>query len=296
MTTSEQVLTVEVPEDGDPVPVRRVELANLEPHRRGRGRPNSHVTKGHLEVPAMVTAILVCTLAAVDPPLKLEKADTAGTRSYPVIHVPDGNSIVLKVGTHTARVRLLGVEAPADFAGREYHYAAIRFLKGFLRDQSVYLRYEDAAPGNDPPLSLGKQPPITPAYVYRASDGLFVNLEAISQGYGRVSTGVAFKLREPLRAEERTARAERIGLWDPVVRERAQEGYAKIAAENRHYKEQEAERDRQRMRERAARLADFLQARKAAMSRCKKCGTSPERLISGMCKSCEYQDFMSSQK
>src|SRR5262249_18534213 len=158
----------------------------------------------------------------------------------------------------------------------------IRFLKGFLRDQSVYLRYEDASPGNDPPLSLGKQPPITPAYVYRASDGLFVNLEAISQGYGRVSTGVAFKLRQPLRAEERTARAERIGLWDPVVRERAQEGYAKIAAENRHYKEQEAERDRQRMRERAARLADFLQARKAAMSRCKKCGTSPERLISGM--------------
>jgi endonuclease YncB( thermonuclease family) len=179
----------------------------------------------------MMTAILVCTLAAVDPPLKLEKADTAGTRSYPVIHVPDGNSIVLKVGTHTARVRLLGVEAPADFAGREYHYAAIRFLKGLLRDQSVYLRYEDAAPGNNPPLSLGKEPPITLAYVYRASDGLFVNLEAIRQGYGQASTGVAFKLREPLRAEERKARVGGIGLWDPVVRERASEGYAKIAVE-----------------------------------------------------------------
>jgi hypothetical protein len=63
--------------------------------------------------------------------------------------------------------------------------------------------------------------------VYRATDGLLVNLEAVRRGYGQVAKRVAFKLRDPFLAEEQRARDGRSGLWAPG----STDEYARIEAE-----------------------------------------------------------------
>jgi endonuclease YncB( thermonuclease family) len=168
----------------------------------------------------MMTAILVCTLAAVDPPLKLEKADAGGLPSYRILHVYSGNSVVLKTGTGTSVVRLMGVEAPANVHWRAYDYLASRFLQDLLRGQSVYVRSD--LDWNGAVIPGGH------AYVYRASDGLLVNLEVIRRGFGQGAKKVAFGLRDLFQVEERKAREGRLGLWAPD----ATDEYVKITAEN----------------------------------------------------------------
>lgn len=51
------------------------------------------------------------------------------------------------------------------------------------------------------------------AYLYRAPDGLWVNLEIIRQGYGQVYTLASFKHIELFRDYERRAREIGKGLW-----------------------------------------------------------------------------------
>jgi endonuclease YncB( thermonuclease family) len=155
----------------------------------------------------MLMAILITALAAGDPPLKLDVGEVSRAPSFRVLKVPDGNSIVLKTGVKTARIRLLGVQAPDGMAARAYDYLGSRFLEELLRDQSVHLRFES--------VSMDVETPHAAAYIYRASDGLLVNLEMIRQGYGKTPTGTVFKLREAFLVEERKAREERCGLWSP---------------------------------------------------------------------------------
>jgi endonuclease YncB( thermonuclease family) len=155
----------------------------------------------------MLTVILFAALAAGPPPLKLDKAEISRAPSYRVLNVPDGNSIVLKTGVRTARIRLLGVEAPEGIGGRAYDSLGAQFLQGLLQEQSVHLRIDSD--------STGIKTPRAPAYVYRVLDGLLINREAIRQGYGRTAKGATFKLRDAFLVEERKAREDRRGLWAP---------------------------------------------------------------------------------
>jgi micrococcal nuclease len=51
------------------------------------------------------------------------------------------------------------------------------------------------------------------AYVYRARDGLFVNLEIVRQGFGHAYTEFPFSRMEEFRRAEREAREAGRGLW-----------------------------------------------------------------------------------
>ena len=51
------------------------------------------------------------------------------------------------------------------------------------------------------------------AYLYRAPDGLFVNLEIVRQGYGRTETRFPFQHMELFQHYERQAQEAEKGLW-----------------------------------------------------------------------------------
>ena len=77
-------------------------------------------------------------------------------------------------------------------------------MKNLLSGESVYLRFD--AKRTD---IYGR----LLAYLYRAPDGLFVNLEIVRQGYGRVYTVFPFKHRKLFRYYGNRAQTTGKGLY-----------------------------------------------------------------------------------
>lgn len=126
-----------------------------------------------------------------------------------VRHV-DGDTIVVRIRNDEVRVRLIGINTPESVDPR-------RPVQCFGREASAHLD-EMLPPGT--PLRLVRDVEARDrydrllAYVYRAADGLFVNLAQIEDGYARVYTfppNVAHV--DELRAAERNARETGAGLW-----------------------------------------------------------------------------------
>lgn len=126
-----------------------------------------------------------------------------------VRHV-DGDTLVARVGEEKVRVRLIGINTPESVDPR-------RPVQCFGREASAHLD-ELLPPGT--PLRLVRDVEARDrydrllAYVYRADDGLFVNLAQLEDGYARVYTfppNVAHV--DELRAAERKAREAGAGLW-----------------------------------------------------------------------------------
>lgn len=99
--------------------------------------------------------------------------------------------------------------------GRDYDYIISKpvgkkvkepstFLKNLLKGEAVNLRF-----GNEERGKYGK----LLAYVYRAPDGIFVNLEIVRQGNGHAYTRFPFKHMEIFREYENEARQIGKGLW-----------------------------------------------------------------------------------
>lgn len=107
------------------------------------------------------------------------------------------------------KVRLIGVDTPetvhpqkpVEFYGRE----SSLFLKNLLKGESVHVVY-----GQERLDNYGR----TLGYLYRAPDGLFVNLEIIRQGYGHAFTRFPFRQMELFLAYQGWARDVGKGLWD----------------------------------------------------------------------------------
>jgi hypothetical protein len=112
---------------------------------------------------------------------------------------------VIRLGTfnHQRRVRLLGLEAP----GRD----AMRFVRRLIEGKSIYVVPDPAKPAN----ALADSPAV---YVYRASDGLFVNLELVAQGQARTAPEQEFQHRAAFLDREHDALRRGLGLWAPDVR------------------------------------------------------------------------------
>jgi micrococcal nuclease len=150
---------------------------------------------------------MVSTALARQEPAEKARDCTKAT-AYPVVRVIDGDTIVVRIKGQDTRVPLIGVDTPetvhpskqVEFYGKE----APRFTTNLLQGESVYLEYD--WPKTD---RYGR----LLAYVYRASEGLFVNAEIIRQGYGHACTQYPFTYLEEFRAYERAARDARRGLW-----------------------------------------------------------------------------------
>jgi micrococcal nuclease len=137
-------------------------------------------------------------------------APEAAEANARVVRVVDGDTIVASIAGRDVRVRLIGIdtpesvkpESPAECFGAE----ASSFTKSLLPD-GTHVRIErDVEARDDYDRLLG--------YVYRAADGMFVNLEIVRSGYASVLTyppNVAHA-REFVGAAREAEAASR-GLW-----------------------------------------------------------------------------------
>lgn len=113
--------------------------------------------------------------------------DFSNDTAYPVVAVVDGDTIKIQYQGKQVSVRLIGVDTPETVhsSGKEVS----TFTKNLLLEEHVYLRPDIGANEKD---RYGR----LLSYVYRAPDGLFVNLEIVRQGYGHVYTQFPFKWME----------------------------------------------------------------------------------------------------
>ena len=134
--------------------------------------------------------------------------DFAGDTAYKVVRIIDGDTVKIDYRGKATNVRLIGVDTPETVHPSKsvevYGKEASDFTKNLLLGESVYLRFD-----TDRTDTFGR----LLAYLYRAPDGLFVNLEIVRQGYGHVYTQFPFKHMELFRYYGNRARTAGKGLY-----------------------------------------------------------------------------------
>lgn len=157
-----------------------------------------------------VSLALLLAAAALGPPL----AHSQPAATYRVDHVTDGDTIVLGNGQ---RVRLVQIDTPEVYFGTECYgpqasAAAKRLLPTGAR---VRLAPEPATDRVDDYGRLLR-------YVFRASDGMNVNLRLVAVGAAAPYFYDGRRGRYASRLEKlaKGARAKRLGLWGSCPRTR----------------------------------------------------------------------------
>ena len=134
--------------------------------------------------------------------------DFTGDTAYKVVRVIDGDTVKIDYNGKATNVRLIGVDTPETVHPNKpveaYGKEASNFTKNLLLGESVYLRFDI-----DKTDKYGR----LLAYLYRAPDGLFVNLEIVRQGYGHAYTQFPFKHMELFRYYGNRARTVGKGLY-----------------------------------------------------------------------------------
>ena len=131
--------------------------------------------------------------------------DFLGAPACPVLEVRGGDGLVARVEGESRTFRLIGIDVPDDEPTAD---EARLFLARLLDGESVYVERDPNGPPRD-----GDQREW--AYVYRAPDGLFVNLELLRQGYARLAVDEPFEHERLFRAHEAFARKLGKGVWAP---------------------------------------------------------------------------------
>ena len=147
-------------------------------------------------------------LGQVITPKQYPIEDFSKDTAYQVIDIIDGDTIKVNYKGKLTTVHLIGVDTsetvhpqkPVEAYGKEATY----FLKNLLLGESVYLRFDVQRTDK-----YGR----TLAYIYRAPDGLFVNLEIVRQGYGKAYTVFPFKHKSLFRHYGGQAQKAGRGLW-----------------------------------------------------------------------------------
>ena len=144
--------------------------------------------------------------------------DFADDQTYKVLNIIDANTIEIDYKGKKIEFDLIGVgvlDGSKIGDMNPYRFEAEKpyiFTKYLLHGESVYLRFDSQQNKIDysdriSQLSGRNQP----AYVYRAPDGLFVNLELIRQGYGIIRDKY-FRHHQLFRYYEDKAREARKGI------------------------------------------------------------------------------------
>lgn len=127
-----------------------------------------------------------------------------------VDHVVDGDTVVVTVDDRTETVRLIGIDTPEtvkpDAPVECYGPEAAARTHALLPDGTDVRLVRDAEPRDVYGRLL--------AYVYRAADGLFVNVDLVAGGYAEpfpFAPNTAFSAE--FVAAARTAEAQGRGLW-----------------------------------------------------------------------------------
>jgi len=154
-----------------------------------------------------------CTASAATQAPSGTSGTSAGTVYAPnatLVRVVDGDTVEVEVDGQREKVRLIGIDTPetkkpntpVECFGPE----ASAFTTSLLPEGTPLLLERDVEARDDYDRLL--------AYVYRADDGLFVNLEIVAQGYANLLTfppNVAHV--DEFVAAARAAEAADLGLW-----------------------------------------------------------------------------------
>jgi micrococcal nuclease len=141
-----------------------------------------------------------------------DTADPSPTGNATIEFVVDGDTVDVLVDGNEERVRLIGIDTPevahqgksdpAECFGDE----ATRFTESLLPVGTPVRLERDVVSRDDYGRLLG--------YVYRASDGIFVNYEIVRQGFAQPLTippNVTFS--KLIVGAARDAESEQAGLW-----------------------------------------------------------------------------------
>jgi micrococcal nuclease len=161
--------------------------------------------------PLCIAVALLATLTACRSGTSSAPTSTSTLVTNAVLdRVIDGDTIDVRIGGHTERVRLIGIDTPEtkkpDTPVQCFGPEASAFAES-LMPAGTPLHLERDVEARDAYDRLL-------AYVYRSDDGLFVNLTIIRQGYARLLTippNVAHT--DEFVAAQREARTAGIGLW-----------------------------------------------------------------------------------
>lgn len=133
------------------------------------------------------------------------------------MRVVDGDTIVVALAAPqeamTLRVRLLAVDTPETVHPTKpvepYGPEASAYLHNLLDGECVFLKH-------DPKSKVMDRWGRYLAQVYRAPDGLWVNLELVRQGYGRTTPEYPSSYIELFQTYELRAKLAHKGLWRDV--------------------------------------------------------------------------------
>jgi len=134
------------------------------------------------------------------------KADHAESTACRVSSVRDDQTAVIHINGVKTPVRMIGVEQASWQGGKSGDAKARAFVRNLLAGEFVYVQYDEGLAEAD---ADGNKV----AYLYRAPDGLFLNLEVIRQGYAVAADGYDWRHQSVFRFYERKARADAKGLW-----------------------------------------------------------------------------------
>ena len=134
--------------------------------------------------------------------------DFTADAAYKVLKIIDGDTVKLDYNGKATNFRLIGIDTPETVSLNKpveaFGKAASEFTRNMLLGESVYLRFDVEQKD-----MYGRQL----AYLYRAPDGLFVNLEIVRQGYGHTYTHFPFKHMELFQHYGNRARTAGKGLY-----------------------------------------------------------------------------------
>ncbi len=126
-----------------------------------------------------------------------------------VTEVFDGDTIAVKQGDHTEKVRFIGLDTPEthhpDKAVQCFGKAAHKQLESLLEGHDVRLESDSTNTNRDRYDRLLR-------YVY-LDDGTLLNLKMIESGYGFAYTLFPFAKRDEFVAAQASARDQNLGLW-----------------------------------------------------------------------------------
>ena len=148
--------------------------------------------------------------------------DFSQLAQWQVLSVLGPDRILVRQGQKQQTVKLVGVgEAKAgqgEEPGGDYESRATEFLNNLLAGERVYV------------LELGRgglRGELLAVKVFRAPDGLYVNLELVRQGYARMSSAGLKGELKIFQAYEQRARQAGKGLWATLPAGAASRGVGK---------------------------------------------------------------------
>lgn len=128
-----------------------------------------------------------------------------------VVRVFDADTILVEVEGIKYRYQLLASNAPehvpSEHAKSSYSHIARIFMQQLLLDESVYLQHDPTGIRD----SFGRRS----AYVFRAPDMLFVNLELIRQAYAQYDTRDTSLYTRSFEYYQAIAKSRSRGIWNP---------------------------------------------------------------------------------